>query len=83
MGRKSNYLVSNKLSPREIEVLRYLCWTNPQAAKCLYISKTTIASYCTSIFLKLGVSTRAAAIIKSVKLGILTVDDFVTEVKNV
>jgi DNA-binding CsgD family transcriptional regulator len=51
------------LSPRELEVLRLVVegLTNAQAAKELYLSPRTIETHLTSIYQKLGVSSRAAA----------------------
>jgi predicted ATPase/DNA-binding CsgD family transcriptional regulator len=51
------------LSPREVEVLRLVVQglTNAQAAKELYLSPRTIETHLTSIYHKLGVSSRAAA----------------------
>jgi predicted ATPase/DNA-binding CsgD family transcriptional regulator len=51
------------LSPREVEVLRLVVagLTNAQAAKELYLSPRTIETHLTSIYQKLGVSSRAAA----------------------
>jgi predicted ATPase/DNA-binding CsgD family transcriptional regulator len=51
------------LSPREVEVLRLVVegLTNAQAAKELYLSPRTIETHLTSIYHKLGVSSRAAA----------------------
>ena len=51
------------LSPREVEVLRLVVegLTNAQAAKELYLSPRTIETHLTSIYQKLGVSSRGAA----------------------
>jgi DNA-binding CsgD family transcriptional regulator len=51
------------LSPREVEVLRLVVegLTNAQAAKELYLSPRTIETHLTSVYHKLGVSSRTAA----------------------
>jgi DNA-binding CsgD family transcriptional regulator len=51
------------LTPREVEVLRLVVegLTNAQAAKELYLSPRTIDTHLTSVYQKLGVSSRAAA----------------------
>ena len=51
------------LSAREVEVLRLVVegLTNAQAAKELYLSPRTIETHLTSIYHKLGVSSRSAA----------------------
>jgi len=51
------------LTPREIEVLGLVAsgMTNAQIAKELYVSCRTVETHLTSIYRKLGVSSRAAA----------------------
>jgi DNA-binding CsgD family transcriptional regulator len=51
------------LTPREIEVLRLVAsgMTNAQIAKELFVSPRTVETHLTSIYHKLGVSSRAAA----------------------
>jgi DNA-binding NarL/FixJ family response regulator len=51
------------LTPREVEALQLVAegLTNAQAAKELYLSSRTIETHLTSIYHKLGVSSRAAA----------------------
>ena len=51
------------LTPREVEVLRLIAqgWTDAQIARHLVISPRTINRHTTSLYSKLGVSSRAAA----------------------
>jgi DNA-binding NarL/FixJ family response regulator len=52
-----------RLTPREIEVLGLVAtgMTNAQVAKELFVSPRTVETHLTSIYHKLGVSSRAAA----------------------
>ena len=54
---------SHGLSPRELEVLRYVAGgkTNKEIAAELVLSERTVERHVSNIFAKLGVSTRAAA----------------------
>jgi predicted ATPase/DNA-binding CsgD family transcriptional regulator len=51
------------LSPRELDVLRLVAQglTDPEVAERLYISRRTVNTHLTSIYTKLGVSSRTAA----------------------
>jgi DNA-binding NarL/FixJ family response regulator len=51
------------LTPRELEVLRLVARgsTNRAIAGALFISEKTVHRHVSNIFMKLGVSTRAAA----------------------
>lgn len=53
------------LTPREVEILREVTYggTNKQVADALVISEKTVARHLANIYLKLGVSTRTAAVI--------------------
>ena len=52
------------LSPREVNVLRYLCsqLTYREIAAALYVSVNTLKSHVRSIFRKLAVTSRADAV---------------------
>jgi DNA-binding CsgD family transcriptional regulator len=54
---------SHGLSPRELEVLRYVAGgkTNKEIATELVLSERTVERHVSNMFTKLGVSTRAAA----------------------
>lgn len=61
------------LTPREIEVLGMLgsALSNKAIAKRLYISEHTVKFHLSSIFQKLGVSTRTEAVTVGVRLGLI------------
>jgi DNA-binding NarL/FixJ family response regulator len=61
------------LSQRELEVLRLVAagGTNRDAAKKLFISEATVKTHLLSIYTKLGVSDRAAAVGEGYKRGLL------------
>lgn len=61
------------LTNREREVLNLLAEgaSNEKIAQSLYISVATVKAHLTGIFEKLGVNSRALAIVKALKLGIV------------
>jgi DNA-binding NarL/FixJ family response regulator len=64
----------DELTPRELEVLRLLAGgtTNPEIAAQLHISETTVKSHLGSIFTKLDLRDRAAAIVFAYEHGLVT-----------
>ena len=62
------------LTPREIEVLRAVARgrTNAEIAGQLYLSVTTVKSYASSLFTKLGVSDRVQATVLAYESGLIT-----------
>ena len=65
--------VSAMLSTRELEVLRRVSLgaSNKEAARELGISPSTVRTHLESVFHKLGCTTRAAATLKAMTLGLL------------
>ena len=65
--------VANKLTSRELEVLRLLAqgMTNQDIAEELLISKATAKVHVQHIIAKLGVSDRTQAIVRAFKLGLI------------
>jgi LuxR family maltose regulon positive regulatory protein len=63
----------DRLSPREIEVLRLLATdlSGPEIASALYVSVNTLRTHTKRIYAKLGVSTRRAAVGRATTLGLL------------
>lgn len=61
------------LTEREREILRYISFgeSNKSVAQRLSISPSTVRSHVENVFRKLGCTTRAAATLKAVQLGIL------------
>jgi DNA-binding NarL/FixJ family response regulator len=61
------------LSDREIEVLRRISLgeSNKEAARVMQISPSTVRTHVESIFRKLACSTRAAATLKALTLGLI------------
>ncbi|ODA91414.1 LuxR family transcriptional regulator [Leifsonia xyli subsp. xyli] len=61
------------LTPREIEVLALLATgrTNRQVGERLFVSETTVKTHVNHIFTKLGVDTRAAAVSRAMKEGLI------------
>ena len=62
-----------KLSPRELEVLRLAAegLSGPRIAELLSISPATIKTHFTHIYAKLGVTDRAAAVARALRLGLI------------
>jgi DNA-binding CsgD family transcriptional regulator len=64
---------SAALTPREIELLALAAngLTGPDLAQQLFISPATVRSHVANIYAKLGVRTRAAAVAKALRLGVI------------
>ncbi len=64
----------DQLSPRELDVLRLMARgaTNREIADELFLAETTVKTHVGSIFVKLGVRDRAAAIIYAFDAGVVT-----------
>lgn len=73
-GRSLQAAKSTNLTEREMEVLHWLVQgsTNEAIAGSLYITVATVKAHLTAIFEKLQVSNRTQAIIKALKLGLVT-----------
>lgn len=73
-GRSLQAARSTNLTDRELEVLHWLVQgsTNEAIAGHLYITVATVKAHLTAIFEKLGVKNRTQAIIKALKLGLVT-----------
>jgi DNA-binding CsgD family transcriptional regulator len=61
------------LSPRELEVLKLVAegLTNAQVAERLYLSPRTVNAHLNSIYHKLGVTSRSAAVRFTVEHGLV------------
>ena len=61
------------LTPRELDVLRLVAegFTDPEVAERLFVSPRTVSSHLTSVYTKLGVSSRTAATRLAVAHGLL------------
>jgi len=68
---------ANLLSDRETEVLRWISLgaSNKGVAQKLSISASTVRTHVESVFRKLGCTTRAAATLKALQLGLLDPPD--------
>ncbi|CAN5641638.1 hypothetical protein BH23CHL2_BH23CHL2_21930 [soil metagenome] len=62
------------LTPRELDVLRIVAegLTDPEVAEQLFVSPRTVSSHLTSVYAKLGVSSRAAATRLAVEHSLLS-----------
>jgi DNA-binding NarL/FixJ family response regulator len=60
-------------SPRELEVLRLVARgsANKEIARSLLISETTVKTHLKHVFAKLGVDSRAAAVVMAIERGLL------------
>jgi DNA-binding NarL/FixJ family response regulator len=60
-------------SPRELEVLRLVAKgaANKEVARALLISETTVKTHLKHVYAKLGVDTRAAAVVAAMERGLL------------
>ena len=73
----TNLVVSEKLSQREIEVLKLLAkgYKNKDIAKTLNLSLPTIKGNSMDIFSKLGASTRTEAVMRALRARIISFSD--------
>ena len=64
--------IANKLTSREIEVLRYLIEgkNNTQIATILFVSINTIKAHVSSIMTKFGVKSRVEVAVKAIRLNL-------------
>lgn len=73
-GRSLQARQACRLTDREQEVLKWLVQgaSNEEIAKHLYITVATVKAHLTAIFEKVGVSSRTQAIVKVLKLGLVS-----------
>ncbi|OGN88433.1 MAG: hypothetical protein A2158_01065 [Chloroflexi bacterium RBG_13_46_14] len=66
-----------KLTPRELEILKLIAKgiSNKEIAIELNISSRTVKSHMVDIFRKLDVSSRTEAVITSLRIGLINIDD--------
>lgn len=67
------------LTNRQIDVIKLLCFSNLEIAERLHIAPNTVKNYVGDIFNRLGTENRQSAQIKAVKLGIIKLDEIITE----
>jgi len=67
-----------QLTPREIETLRLAArgMSNKDIADELFLSLRTVKAHLTNIFNKIGVGSRTEAIVKGLREGYITLDDY-------
>lgn len=75
--RRAHESEAPTLSPRETEVLRAVAAgkSNPEIARALFISETTVKSHVLRAFEKLGVRNRTQAVLRALDLGLIRRDD--------
>jgi DNA-binding NarL/FixJ family response regulator len=68
---------SDDLTPRETDVLRQLALgrSNKEIAAALSIGEETVKSHVGSVFAKLQVENRAQAVVRAIRLGIVTLEE--------
>ncbi|MGA8256113.1 MAG: response regulator transcription factor [Nocardioides sp.] len=69
--------VVDSLTPRETEVLQLVAagYSNAQICNQLYLSINSVKTYIRSAYRKIGVETRAQAILWSIRYGLIDLDD--------
>jgi DNA-binding NarL/FixJ family response regulator len=70
-------LAHEELTPRETDVLRQLALgrSNKEIATALSIGEETVKSHVGSVFSKLQVENRAQAVVRAIRLGIVTLEE--------
>jgi DNA-binding CsgD family transcriptional regulator len=73
LGRRRAELGGESLSPRELEVLGLAAQGNsvPDIARRLEIASSTVRSHFDNLYVKLGVSDRAAAVAQGIRQGLI------------
>lgn len=67
------------LTPRELEVLKLLCFPRKTISERLCISLPTVRRHIEHIFDKLICSNRVEALVKAIKEGIIKADEIVID----
>ena len=69
---KSSSLITQKLTPREIEILKLLChgFSNQEISIRIFLSEGTVRNHISSILSKLGVSDRTQAVVIALQHGL-------------
>lgn len=65
------------LTNREKEILRWFCFSSKEIAKFLFISECTVKSHVHSILKKLKARTKSQAIILSLVMGEIKLDEII------
>ena len=74
--KKLSIRENNNLTPRELDILRLLASKNKtkkEIAKILMLSRSTVATHTSMIYLKLQVNNRGHAVYKGIKEGLIAV----------
>ncbi len=73
LSRRRGELAPTPLSAREIEVLRLAAQgcTGPKIARELFIEPSTVKTHFENIYAKLGVTDRAAAVARALRVGVI------------
>ncbi len=79
LGQSSNgrTALSDRLTDKEAEILQLLVdgASNPEIAERLHVSLATVQFHLTSIYSKLGVKSRAEAIVHAAREGLVVIDE--------
>lgn len=75
--KKHKDIIANQLTPREVEVLQLLAigLSYHEAGQTLGIKYNTISSYIKNIYMKLGVTSKTAAVFSGFKQGLVSLTD--------
>lgn len=73
IGRRAPTASAERLTPRELEILRLLAdgLSGPQIAEKLIVAPSTVKTHLGNLYEKLGVSDRAAAVAEAMRRGLL------------
>ena len=76
-GRSLQGTITIHLTAREQEVLKWLIKgaSNEEISHYLHVTIATVKAHLTSVFEKLGVTSRTQAIVKALKLGLVSTDE--------
>lgn len=69
--------MTTKLTKREYDILMRACWSDADTANQLNLAPTTVRNYWVSLFRKLQVRNKAMAVVKAMRLNLISVYHFI------
>ena len=69
--------MTTKLTKREYDILMRACWSDADTANQLNLAPTTVRNYWVSVFKKLQVRNKAMAVVKAMRLNLISVYHFI------
>lgn len=68
-------LPTTKLTKSELNILKYICFQSKEVAEMLHVTIATVQAHKLHIFNKLCVNSATQALVKALRIGLITLDD--------